>query len=53
MSLALCYWILLLIYVVFGAWSAWPNVRTGGGSLIVFLLLLVIGWKVFGAPLHS
>ncbi len=51
MSFALCYWICLLIWAVFGV--PWPNIRTGGPSLILFILLLLLGWKVFGAPLHG
>ncbi len=53
------YWILMLLWLVLGVVGVWP--RTGqpinkpivGGSLLLFILLLLLGWKVFGAPIHS
>jgi len=57
MSFALIYWILMLLWLVFGLWSNWP--ATGGrfqplgGTLLLFILLVLLGWKVFGAPVHS
>jgi hypothetical protein len=56
MSLSLCYWIVMLVWLVFGLWANWPtggNVRPLGGSLMLFLLLVLLGWKVFGAPIHG
>ncbi len=54
MSLSLVYWVLMLIWLVFSAWSGWAGgIKASGGSIVPFLLLLVIGWKVFGAPVHS
>lgn len=53
MSFALCYWILMLIWLVFGIWSSWPNYKASGGNVLLFVLLVLLGWKVFGAPLHS
>lgn len=54
MSFALCYWILMLVWFVFGLWTSWPlNNRQAGSTLLLFILLLLLGWKVFGQPLHS
>lgn len=54
MSFALAYWILMLVWLVFGIWSAWPkNYKVGGGNLLLFILLMLVGWKVFGPPIHS
>lgn len=55
MSLALCYWICMLLMLCFGAWSSWPNpsVRGSGGNVLLFILLLILGWHAFGAPLHG
>lgn len=53
MTLQLLYWILLLLWLVFGLWSNPPsagNWRPAGGSVLLFLLFLIIGWAVFGAP---
>lgn len=55
MTLGLCYWILMLIWFVFGllvhagmltAYGAVGNV------LLLFVLFLLLGWQVFGPPLR-
>lgn len=53
MSFGLMYWILMLIWLVFSLWSSWPNVKAGGPSLLLFVLLVLLGWKVFGPPIHQ
>lgn len=53
MSLALAYWIIMLVWLVLGVWTSWPNLRAGSGNLILFVLLVIIGWKLFGAPVHT
>jgi hypothetical protein len=53
MSFALCYWILMLIWLVFGFWSSGWNVKASGGNLLLFVLLVLVGWKCFGPPIHS
>ena len=53
MSFGLIYWVLMLIWLVFGVWSSWPNQKMVGGNVLLFVLLLLVGWKVFGAPIHS
>lgn len=56
MSLGLLYWILMLIWLVATLGYAWPDAanrgsRVGGG-LLLWVLLLIIGWQMFGAPLQ-
>jgi hypothetical protein len=53
MTLGLAFWILMLLWLVFGVWHAYPNYFLVGGSLLLFILLLLLGWKVFGAPIHG
>lgn len=56
MSLSLAYWILMLLWLVFGLWSNWPaagGIRPLGNTLLLFLLLVIVGWKIFGAPVHG
>jgi hypothetical protein len=56
MTLGLAFWILMLIWAVFGAWSwrtapaAFPVV---GGTLLLFVLLCLLGWHAFGPPIHG
>jgi hypothetical protein len=58
MSIELCFWILMLLWLLFSvAWN-WPGSSIGpygplGNSLLIFILFLLLGWKVFGAPLHG
>lgn len=56
MTLGIAFWILWLVWFVFVSWSSWPvggNVKPLGGSLVLFLLLALLGWKVFGPPIHG
>lgn len=56
MTLGLCFWILMLIWFVFslalfggyigGAYAV------GGGAFLHFVLFLILGWQVFGAPIR-
>jgi hypothetical protein len=43
----------MLIWLVFGLWVSWPNSRGIGGTVLLFVLLVLLGWKVFGQPLHQ
>ena len=52
MNFAIAYWVLMLVWLAFGLWTSYPFTRNSGGTLLMFLLLLIIGWQVFGAPLH-
>lgn len=55
MSLGLAFWILMLLWVI---WS-WPgNKFVGpygpwGNSLLLLVLFILLGWRVFGAPIHG
>jgi len=53
MTFALCYWILMLIWLVFGLWTSGWNPKASGGNLLLFVLLVLVGWKLFGAPVHG
>ena len=54
MTIGLVFWILMLIWLVFGLWQSWPNVQGwGAGNLFLFILLLLLGWHSFGAPVHG
>jgi hypothetical protein len=62
MTLGLAYWILMLIWLIFGLIWSWPIVATGtgyhaffplGGTLLIFVLFLLIGWQVFGPPIRG
>ena len=58
MTLGLAFWILMLFWLVFGLVWNWPNNPVPahywpiGNVVLLFLLFLLLGWQVFGAPLH-
>lgn len=57
MTLGLVFWILMLIWLVFGIavysgklvgpYSVWGN------TLLLFILFLLLGWAAFGAPIKG
>lgn len=54
MTLGLCYWILMLIWAV---WGALTHVGYGAGYgvvnvVLLFILFLLLGWQTFGPPLR-
>jgi hypothetical protein len=57
MTLGLAYWIIMLIWFVFGLAAHFGFVAAGvgvlGGTLMLFVLFVLLGWQVFGAPLHK
>ena len=56
MSLTFVFWFLMLCWILF---SCWFGFRTGGdrlwfgGGVLIFILFLVIGLKLFGFPIHG
>jgi hypothetical protein len=56
MTLGLIYWILMLIWFVFGLLVHFTVVAgpytVVGNSLLLFVLFLILGWQVFGAPVR-
>ena len=57
MTLGLLYWILMLFWLIFGFWSGYTpgqpfTFRSWGGTLLEFILFLIVGWKIFGSPIQ-
>ena len=50
MPLAILFWMIMILWVIFLVWAGYPtrDWRFAGGGLIVFVLLAVLGWRVFG-----
>lgn len=58
MTLCVLFYVLMLLWLVFGVWNSWPagagaNWRPAGNVLLLFLLFLVLGWQVFGSPVKT
>jgi hypothetical protein len=55
MPLAIWFWVLMFFWVLFGFWRDWvPGQpypwRNGASNLLLFFLLLLLGWAQFGSP---
>lgn len=54
MPIGILFWVLMVIWFVFGLWVNWPppgntnGWRPVAGNLFLFVLLFLLGWKVFG-----
>jgi hypothetical protein len=53
LSLGLAFWILMLLWLVLSCYWYWPTPHVVGGNVLLFVLLGLLGWHVFGPPLHS
>ncbi len=52
MSASLAFWILVLLWGVL-SWPVVKDWRHHGHSVILFLIVVLLGWRVFGAPIHN
>lgn len=55
MTLGLAYWVLMLVWLAFGLlvhFGMVTGVWAGGNIVLLFILFTLLGWQVFGPPLH-
>lgn len=57
MQLSLLFWILMLLWAIFGVFPTFPRGATPSywpfaGSLLLFVLVGLLGWQVFGPAIH-
>lgn len=53
MPISVLFWVLMVVWFVFGLYWHGGDARAGnyggiGGNLLLFVLLFLLGWKVFG-----
>lgn len=56
MFIGIAFWLLMIIWAVFGYMGRGPNPdpRIGfGGDVLEFVLFALLGWAAFGAVLHG
>jgi hypothetical protein len=57
MTRGLIFWIIMLIWLVFGFVWHFGFIAAGygpiGGVLLLFILFALLGWQVFGPPIHG
>jgi len=54
MTIGFIFWLLMLLWLVFGAWTYRGQINAPfvwGGNALFFLLLFLLGWRVFGWPI--
>lgn len=57
MPIGVLFWVLMILWLLFGLYWNRNDLRGGhygvmGGNLVLFLLLGLLGWKVFGPVLQ-
>ncbi len=57
MTKGLIFWLLMILWFIFGMWVAWP-LGNGpyyplGGNVLLFVLLALLGWRTFGSPVKD
>ena len=57
MPIGILFWVLMLLWFFFGLWSDRGNIQAGnwapfGGNLLLFVLLGLLGWRLFGPVLQ-
>jgi hypothetical protein len=57
MPMGILFWVLMILWFLFGLYWNSGDIRTGnyglvGGNLLLFILLGLLGWHVFGPVLQ-
>lgn len=56
MAAGIWFWVIFVLCTIFYLWSGWPtdgHFLRLGSNLVVFILLGLLGWKVFGPPIQG
>jgi hypothetical protein len=56
MPISILFWVLMIIWLLFGFWASYePGApyrwHRGGAHFLTWLMLAILGWKVFGAAI--
>ncbi len=56
MSIGLLFWVLMVIWIVFWGWGRTPGggpYWAGYNGWLLFILLFLVGWRIFGFVIHE
>lgn len=57
MTIGLLFWILMVVWALFGLWRGWTTPPSPpyplAGDLLLFILLLLLGIAAFGWPIKA
>jgi hypothetical protein len=54
MTIGFVFWLLMLLWLIFGAYTnraAFGTPLVWGGNALLFVLIFLLGWRVFGWPI--
>jgi hypothetical protein len=54
MSIGMLFWVIMIVLLVTDFLVYWPaGPHPFGGRVVLWVLLFLLGWKVFGFPIHG
>ena len=56
MSPGFWFWLIMVLWLFFSWWRAWPQPEfryLAGGHVLLFLLFAILGWHAFGNPFDT
>ncbi len=53
MTFQLAYWVVMLVWLVVELTSKPLDIKSHKSSAVLFVLLVLLGWKVMGPALHQ
>lgn len=54
MPIGILFWVLMILWLLFGAWVYYPSGwQVVGWSALLWVLLALLGWQQFGPPLRK
>lgn len=56
MEIGFVFWLIMLLTILFWGWGTWGAAGSYwpmGHGLLIFILLFLLGWKVFGFAIHT
>lgn len=54
MTLGLAFYVIMLLWFLGIAWTRGPlGPQAYALDVLVFVLFLLVGWRIFGAPIHG
>lgn len=53
MPMSFIFWLLMLLWLLFGLWRSWPFGGSAApfGDLLLFIVIALLGWQAFGNPI--
>lgn len=53
MTLTIFFWVVMVVWLIYIIATSWPPKGTNGIYVIIWVLLALLGWAVFGGLIHK